>query len=44
MRSRVPEPTGRLPELVVEGSPDAADFALLEEQVAAAATAAAGLR
>ena len=43
MRSRVTEPTGRLPELVVEDSPDAADFALLEEQVAAAAIAAAGL-
>ncbi len=43
MRSRVPEPTGRLPELVVEDSPDAGDLALLEEQVAAAATAAAGL-
>jgi GNAT superfamily N-acetyltransferase len=43
MRSRVPEPTGRLPELVVEDSPDAADVALLEEQVAAAAIAAAGL-
>jgi ribosomal protein S18 acetylase RimI-like enzyme len=31
-----------LPELVVEDSPDAADLALLEEQVAAAAIAAAG--
>ena len=39
----MPEPTGRLPELVVEDSPDAADLALLEEQVAAAAIAAAGL-
>jgi GNAT superfamily N-acetyltransferase len=43
MRSCVPEPTGGLPELVVEDSPDAGDLALLEEQVAAAATAAAGL-
>jgi GNAT superfamily N-acetyltransferase len=43
MRSRVPEPRARLPELVVEDTPDAADLALLEEQVAAAATAAAGL-
>ena len=43
MRSRVPKPTGRLPELVVERSPAAADLALLEEQVAAAAIAAAGL-
>ena len=43
MRSRLPEPTGGLPELVVEDSPDAADLALLEEQVAAAAIAAAGL-
>src|SRR5437764_5306679 len=43
MRSRAPEPTGRLPELVVEDSPDAADLALLEDQVAAAAIAAAGL-
>src|SRR5207342_3975951 len=43
MRSRLPEPTGRLPELVVDHSPDAADLALLEEQVAAAAIAAAGL-
>ena len=36
-------PTGRLPELVVDRSPAAADLALLEEQVAAAAIAAAGL-
>ncbi len=43
MRSRLPEPKGGLPELVVEDSPDAADLALLEEQVAAAAIAAAGL-
>ena len=43
MRSPVPERTGGLPELVVEDSPDAADVALLEEQVAAAAIAAAGL-
>jgi ribosomal protein S18 acetylase RimI-like enzyme len=43
MRSRLPDPAGRLPELVVEDSPAAADLALLEEQVAAAATAAAGL-
>ena len=43
MRSCVPEPPTRgLPELVVEGSPDAADLALLEEQVAAAANAATG--
>jgi GNAT superfamily N-acetyltransferase len=43
MRSRVLEPVDGLPELVVEDSPAAADVALLEEQVAAAATAAAGL-
>jgi ribosomal protein S18 acetylase RimI-like enzyme len=43
MRSRGPEPAGRLPELVVEDSPAAADVALLEEHVAAAAIAAAGL-
>ena len=43
MRSSVPEPTGRLPKLIVEDSPDPADLALLEEQVAAAAIAAAGL-
>jgi GNAT superfamily N-acetyltransferase len=34
---------GGLPELVVEDSPAAADVALLEERVAAAAIAAAGL-
>lgn len=38
----MPEPTRGLPELVVEGSPDPADLALLEEQVAAAANAATG--
>jgi GNAT superfamily N-acetyltransferase len=43
MRSRLSEPTGGLPELVVEDAPDAADLALLEEQVAAAAIAASGL-
>ena len=43
MRSRLPESTGALPQLVVEDSPDAADLALLEEQMAAAAIAAAGL-
>ncbi len=43
MRSRVPDPACGVPELVVEDSPDAADLALLEEQVAAAAIAAAGL-
>jgi ribosomal protein S18 acetylase RimI-like enzyme len=43
MRSRAREPAGRLPELVVEASPAAADLALLEEHVAAAAIAAAGL-
>ena len=43
MRSSVPEPTGRLPKLIVEDSPDAANLALLEEQVAAAAMAATGL-
>ena len=43
MRSPLPERTGGLPALVVEDSPDAADVALLEEQVAAAAIAAAGL-
>jgi len=43
MRSRVPAPAGRLPELVVEDSPAAADVALLEERVAAAAMAAAGV-
>jgi GNAT superfamily N-acetyltransferase len=39
----MPEPTAPLPELVVEDSPDVADLALLEEQVAAAAIAAAGI-
>jgi len=34
--------TDRLPDLVVEDSPAAADIALLEEQVAAAAIAATG--
>ena len=43
MRSRVPAPPRRLPELVVEDSPAAADVALLEERVAAAAMAAAGV-
>jgi GNAT superfamily N-acetyltransferase len=43
MRSRVATQAGGLPELVVEDSPAAADVALLEEQVAAAAIAAAGL-
>ena len=43
MRSRVPAPSGRLPELVVEDSPAAAGVALLEERVAAAAMAAAGV-
>ena len=43
MRSRVPAQAGRLPELVVEDAPAAADVALLEEHVAAAAMAAAGV-
>jgi len=43
MRSPAPELTGKLPELVVEDSPDAADVALLEEQVATAAIAATRL-
>jgi GNAT superfamily N-acetyltransferase len=43
VRSRAPEPTDRLPELVVEDSPAATDVALLEEHVAAAAIAAAQL-
>jgi ribosomal protein S18 acetylase RimI-like enzyme len=43
MRPRTPEQTGELPVLVVEDSPDAHDLALLEEEVAAAAIAAAGL-
>lgn len=42
-RSPVPERAERWPELVVEDSPAAADLALLEERVAAAASAAAGL-
>ncbi|MGO9497766.1 MAG: GNAT family N-acetyltransferase [Solirubrobacteraceae bacterium] len=37
------EPTGGLPELVVEDSPDTGDLALLEERVASAAIAATGL-
>lgn len=43
MRSRVPESTGALPALVVEDSPAADDVALLEQHVAAAAIAAAGV-
>ncbi len=43
MRPPGPEAAGGWPELVVEDSPAAADVALLEEQVAAAAIAAAGL-
>ena len=43
MRSRVGARAGGLPELVVEDSPAAADVALLEEQVVAAAIAATGL-
>jgi GNAT superfamily N-acetyltransferase len=43
MRSPVVRRADGLPELVVEDSPAAADVALLEEQVAAAASAAAGL-
>ena len=43
MRSHARERAERLPELVVEESPAAADVALLEEQVAAAAVAATGL-
>jgi GNAT superfamily N-acetyltransferase len=43
MRSRVPDPTGRLSELVVEDSPDAAVGALLVHQGGAGATAAPGL-
>ena len=39
----MPERPGGLPDLVVEESPSAADVALLEENVAAAAIAAAGL-
>jgi ribosomal protein S18 acetylase RimI-like enzyme len=43
MRSPAPEQSSELPELVVEDSPAAADAALLEERVAAAAIAASGL-
>lgn len=43
MHSPVRGRTGAVPELVVEDSPAAADVALLEEHVAAAAIAAAGL-
>jgi GNAT superfamily N-acetyltransferase len=43
MRSPLTERTGGSPALIVEDSPDPADVALLEEQVAAAAIAAAGL-
>jgi ribosomal protein S18 acetylase RimI-like enzyme len=43
MRSSVAKRAGGTPELVVEDSPAAADVALLEEQLAAAAKAAAGL-
>ena len=43
MRSRAGTRASGLPELVAETSPAAADLALLEEQVAAAAIAAAGL-
>jgi GNAT superfamily N-acetyltransferase len=43
-RSHGDDCPGGLPELVVEDSPAAADVALLEEQVAAAAIAASGLR
>ena len=43
MRSRVLERASGLPELVVEDSPAPADLALLEEHVAAAAIAAAGV-
>jgi len=42
MRSRVRERAGGLPDLVVEDSPAAADVAVLEERVAAAAIAATG--
>jgi GNAT superfamily N-acetyltransferase len=42
MRSSAPESGDGLPELVIEDSPDPADLAILEEQVAAAAVAAAG--
>jgi len=43
VRSHVSASADRLPDLVVEDSPAAADMALLEEHVAAAARAAAGL-
>jgi len=43
MRSRPAERAGGLPELVVEDPPAAADVALLEERIAAAAIAAAGV-
>ena len=43
MPPEVPAKAGGLPELVVEDSPAAADLALLEAHVAAAAAAAAGL-
>jgi GNAT superfamily N-acetyltransferase len=43
MRSRLHDRSDGLPELVVEDAPAPADLALLEEQVAAAAVAAAGL-
>jgi GNAT superfamily N-acetyltransferase len=43
MRSQARGRSGGLPALVVEDSPAAADVALLEERVAAAAMAAAGL-
>ncbi len=43
MRARAGTRASRLPELVAETSPAAADLALLEEQMAAAAIAAAGL-
>jgi len=42
MRSTLPKRVGGLPDLVVEDSPAAADVALLEEHVSAAAVAAAG--
>jgi ribosomal protein S18 acetylase RimI-like enzyme len=43
MRSPAREQSSELPQLVVEDSPAAADAALLEERVAAAAIAASGL-
>jgi ribosomal protein S18 acetylase RimI-like enzyme len=42
VRSPAREPADGLPDLVIEDSPDPADVALLEEQVAAAAVTAAG--